>query len=410
MPYRKGASGWIRLASVALILVGLAGVTQPLWPQAWTLATRAWAVVLVALAGFGLACVAGCPNQRRPDQVSMDEAPDHASPPVWWCPAVGLGCLTLAWAVLCLGTPARMAADAVVPWLALALGLSLVTGGVGLGLFPRTGRLVLIDRAARIPQPLAGGIAHPVKERELPRSVAALAAWVNRLTLDPDQCLERFGAADLRPARETLLDLLTPDWEGQLARAFRQAIEARAGRSLKTLALQPPLWAECITHQLQNPQEGAGELTSLFALRAVKAWIESHPLSELLSFLDVDLARFGGLVGRLASPHWPAPRVDPDLNVTVIAVGKPLWGVVAPLAQRDGRKAGSEQDQNVPSPGLHPFVSSSSAVSFALLDWDSRDDRIVVVRVVQGLAQGWRGLPGMPGLLQEPCRPSPAQA
>jgi hypothetical protein len=408
--YRKGASGWIRLGSVALILVGLAGVTQPLWPHAWTLAARAWAVVLVALAGFGLACVAGCPNQRRPDQVSKDEAPGHASPPVWGWPIVGLACLALAWAALCLGTPSRMAVDAIVSWLALVAGLTLVAGAVGLGLFPRTGRLVLIDRTARTPQPLAGGIAHPVKERELPRSVAALAAWVNRLTLDPDQCLERFGATDLRPARETLLDFLTPDWEGQLARAFRKAIEERAGKSLKTLALQPPLWAECIARQLQNPQEGAGELTSSFALQAVKAWIESHSLSELLSFLDIDLARFGSLVGRLAPPHWPAPRVGPDLNVTVIAVGKPLWGVMAPPAQRDGRKAGSEQDQNPPAPGPHPFVSSSGAVSLALLDWDSRDDKIVVLRVVQGLAQGWRGLPGMPGLRQESDRTVPVQA
>jgi hypothetical protein len=302
-----------------------------------------------------------------------------------------------------------MAVDAVASWSALVAGLVLVAGGVGLGLFPRTGRLVLIDRVARIPQSLAGGIAHPVKERELPRTVLALAAWVNRLMLDPDQCLERFGATNVRPSRETLLDFLTPDWEGQLARAFRQAIEARAGKSLRTLALQPPLWAECIAHQLQNPQEGVGELTSLFALQAVKAWLESHPLSELLSFLDVDLARFSDLVGRLAPPHWPTPRVDPDLNVTVIAVGKPLWGVVAPLAQRDGRKAGREPDQSVPSSGLHPFVSSPSGVSFALLDWDSRDDRIVVVRVVQGLAQGWRGLPGMPGLVQEPCRTAPVQ-
>jgi hypothetical protein len=408
--YRKGASGWIRLASVALILAGLAGVTQPLWPPAWTPATRAWAVVLIALAGFGLACVAASPNQKRPDQVSRDEAPGHAGPPVWWCPAVGLACLALAWAALCLGTPARMAVDAIASWSALVAGLALIAGGVGLGLFPRTGRLVLLDRVARIPRPLAGGIAHPVKERELPHSVAALAAWVNRLTLDPDQCLERFGATDPRPARETLLDFLTPDWEGPLTRAFRQAIEARAGRSLKTLALQPALWAECIAHQLQNPHEGAGELTSLFALQAVKAWIESHPLTELLSLLDVDLVRFGGLVGRLAPPHWPTPRVDPDLNAMVIAVGKPLWSVMAPLAQRDGRKPASESDPNVPSPGLHPFLSSSSAVSLALLDWDGRDDRIVVLRVVQGLTQGWRGLPGMPGLRQEPCRTPPARA
>jgi len=410
VPYRKGASGWIRLASVALILAGLAGVTQPLWPGAWTFATRAWAVVLVALAGLGLACVAGCPNQRRPDQVSRDEAPGHASPPVWWCPAVGLVCLAVAWTVLCLGTPSQMATDAIGLWLGLVAGLVLVAVGVGVGVFPRTGRLVLIDRVARIPQPLTGGIAHPVKERELPRSVAALAAWVNRLTLDPDRCLERFGATDPRPARETLLDFLALDWEGQLARAFRQAIEARAGKSLKTLALQPMLWAECVARQLQNPPDGGGELTSLFALQAVKAWIESHPLSELLSLLDVDLARFGNLVGRLAPPHWPTPRVDPDINVNVIAVGKPLWGVVAPLAQRDGKKVGSEEGQDVPPSGLRTFGSFSSGVSLALLDWDSHDDKIVVLRVVQGLAQGWRGLPGMPGLRQEPCRTAPVQA
>jgi hypothetical protein len=407
--YRKGASGGIRLASVALVLMGLAGVTQPLWPDAWTLATRVWAVVLVALAGIGLGCVAGCPNQRRPDQVSQDEAPGHASPPVWWCPAVGLGCLALAWAVLCLGTPAQMAADAIGPWSALVAGLALVAAGVGVGLFPRTGRVVLIDCVARIPQPLRGGIAHPVRERELPRSVAALATWINHLTLDPDRCLERLGATDPRPVRETLLDFLALDWEGQLARAFRQAIEARAGKSLKTLALQPTLWAECIVRQLQNPQN-SGELASLFALQAVKAWIESRPLSELLSLLDIDLARFGSLVGRLAPPHWPAPRVDPDINVSVIAVGKPLWGVVAPLAQRDGKKGASEEGQNVVPSHLRTFTSSSSGVSLALLDWDARDDRIVVLRVVQGLAQGWRGLPGMPGLRQESRRTASVQA
>jgi hypothetical protein len=286
----------------------------------------------------------------------------------------------------------------------------LVAGGVGVGLFPRTGRLVLIDRVARIPQPLSGGIAHPVKERELPRSVAALAAWVNRLTLDPDQCVERLGATDPRLGRETLLDFLALDWEAQLARAFREAIKTRAGKSLKTLALQPMLWAECIARQLQNPQDGSGELASLFALQAVNAWIESHPLSELLSLLDVDLARFGRLVGRLAPPHWPAPRVDPDINVSVLAVGKPLWGVIAPLVQRDGKKGGSEEGHNVPPSGLRTFTFSVGGVSLALLDWDSRDDKIVVLRVVQGLTQGWRGLPGMPGLRQEPCCTAPVQA
>jgi hypothetical protein len=146
----------------------------------------------------------------------------------------------------------------------------------------------------------------------------------------------------------------------------------------------------------------------LFALQAVKAWLESHPLPELLSFLDVDLVRFSGLVGRLAPPHLPASRVDPDLNGMVIAVGKSLWGVMAPLAQRDG-EGRNEARQNVPrrSPSLRAF---SRPVSLALLDWDSRDDKIVVLHIVQGLAQGWRGLPGMPGLAQEPCRTAPVRA
>jgi hypothetical protein len=302
-----------------------------------------------------------------------------------------------------------MAANAIGPWLALTAGLVLVAGGVGVGLFPRTGRLVLIDRMARIPQPLGGGLAHPVKERELPPSVAALAGWVNRLTLDPDQCVERLRTTDPQPARETLLDFLSLDWEDQLTRAFRQAVEERAGKSLKTLALQPTLWAECVVRQLQNPQ-GGSELASLFALQAVRAWIESHPLSELLSLLDVNLARFDGLVGRLASPHWPAPRVDPDISVGVIAVGKPLWNVLAPLVQGDGKKGASEEGRSGAPAPRRTFASASRGVSLVLLDWDTRDDRIVVLRVVQGLAQGWRGLPGMPGLRQEPCRTAPVQA
>jgi len=55
------------------------------------------------------------------------------------------------------------------------------------------------------------------------------------------------------------------------------------------------------------------------------------------------------------------------------------------------------------------FASSSSNTSIALLDCDSRDDKIVVPRVLQGLTQGWRGLPAMPGLLPELRRTAPVQ-
>jgi hypothetical protein len=339
-----------------------------------------------------------------------------------------------------------VAADTIARQLAQLIGSVLIVVGAGLALFPRVGRTVLVDHVAKMPQPLAGGIARPVRERELPRGVAALAAWVNRLVLEPDQCLERFAATDTRQGREgspnamhrvwesgTLFDFVATDWEGQLAQAFRQAVKTRSGKSLKTLALQPVLWAEGITRQLQDPQEGGWvsngdplrlgsgsqsrtmaigdpprcELTSVFALQIVRAWIESHTLAELLSFLNIDLARFGSLVGRLACVHWPTPRVDPDISAGVIAVGKPLWDAMAPLVNKEGKKAGNEDGRNIPPSCLRTFLSSSSGASLVLLDWDSRDNRIVVLRAVQGLTQGWRGFPGMPGQFHEQCRPAP---
>jgi hypothetical protein len=95
----------------------------------------------------------------------------------------------------------------------------------------------------------------------------------------------------------------------------------------------------------------------------------------LLSYLTLDLARFGSLVGRLAPVHWPIPRAEPDVSTTIIAVGKSLWDALAPLAK----------------------IPRAPAV--VLLDWDSCDDRIVVLHAVQGLTEGWRGFPGLPGQL-----------
>lgn len=403
--YRKRASGRTRLVCTALIFLGLAGVTWPLWPQGWTLAAGIWAAILAVLIVAGIALVAGGPSEARPDQIGVEEAPGHVNPPAWRYRVAGVLCLALAWVVLGLGTPEQEAAGTIVQWLARLTGLALVAGGAGVALFPRVGCTRLIDRVGKIPVPLAGGIAHPVRERELPPGVTALAAWVNRLALEPDQCLERFTATDARHGRENLLDFVATDWEGQLARAFRQTVEAKSGRSLKSLALQPALWAEGVTRQLQNPHEGSCELTSLFALQAVKAWIESHTLAELLSLLDIDPARFGRLAGRLACVHWPTPRVDPDMNASVIAVGKPLWDA---LAAQEGKKVAAEggrsDARDFLRSSLLPSLPSSSGASLVLLDWDVRDDKIVVLHGVQGLTQGWRGFPGMPGQLHEQSR------
>jgi hypothetical protein len=161
---------------------------------------------------------------------------------------------------------------------------------------------------------------------------------------------------------------------------------------------------------LRDPHEGGGELTSLFALQAVKAWIESHTWAELLSFLNIDPARFGRLAGRLACVHWPTPRVDPDMNASVIAVGKPLWDVLAP---KEGKKPAAQEGRSDALNSLRcsPLsFSPSSGASLVLLDWDMRDDKVVVLHGVQGLTQGWRGFPGMPGQLFEQSRTTPVPA
>jgi hypothetical protein len=411
--YRQGVSRRTCLICAALTFAGLAGATWPLGSDPWTWFTGIRAFLVAIFAGTGLALIVEGPRQTRPDRAGdrsdesrpkmpgVQEAPGHVPPPVWRHRAAGLLCLACAWTVVCLGIPSAAAPEPMAYRLMEIAGLAVVAASAGMALRPRMGRAYFVDRMAKAPQPLSGGIGRPFRERELPRLVTALIAWVNRLAVEPDQCLERLRAARIRPHREgtanparragepgTLLDFVAPDWESQLTQVFRQTIAARAGKPLHTLAVQPALWSECILNQLQEYQErgwsakrdaahagAGGELTSLFALQAVRAWVESLTLAELLSFLHMDLTRFGHLVGRLACPHWPTPRIDPDMNACVIGVGKSLWEALAPLAE---------------TPGV-PAVT--------LMDWDASDGKIVILRVVQGLSQGWRGFPGLPGQL-----------
>jgi hypothetical protein len=296
----------------------------------------------------------------------------------------GLLCLALAWTVFCLWGSLPAGEDRVNQWIVALGGLLLVAMGVGTVLFPRAGHVHLIDRVPQIPQSLAGGIARPAGQSDLDRRVNAMAAWVRRLALDPDQCLRRSGATNARRNHETLFDFLAADWDRQLAEAFRQELKVRSDKPLKVLALQPVLWAECVARELLDARTACPDLASLFALQAVKAWVESHTLAELLSFLKMDMTRFCRLVKRLASPHWPATRVEPEISTNVIAVSRSLWDALAPLARADG------------------------APPMVLLDWDAQAGAILVLHVVQGLGEGWRGFPGMPGQRCERRQTTPA--
>ncbi len=374
--YRRRASG--RALSIAglLIAVGLSGVIWALWPDVWTSVTAIWAVILAMTAGIGVAFIVECPTESHKEQASAEETPGHANPPVWRYRAVGLACLALAWTMLWLVAPTQTTAHTIVQWIIHLTGLLLIGIGVILASFPRVGRTYLVDHMPRIPQPLAGGIGHQPGENELSRRVAAMASWVGRVSLEPDRHSPRPGVTDVSRDRETIFDFLAADWDNQLAEAVRHELKARSDKTLKALALQPVLWTDCVTKEFQDPRTGCPDLPSLFALQAVNAWIESHTLAELLSLLKIDIPRFERLTGRLAAPHWPAPRAEPDVNASILVVSKPLWEVLAPLTQVGG------------TPPLVP------------LDWDPQGDTILALRAVQGLAQGWRGFPGMPGQLQ----------
>jgi hypothetical protein len=375
--YRRRASWWVAGAASLLIAAGFIGFIGPMWPETWTSITGVWAVAVVVIAGVGLASILGGPSQTHVERVSGLEAPRHVDPPAWQCRGMGVLCLALAWVVFCLGLswPADLTTS--LQWLVPALGVVLLTAGVGLALLPLTGRAYFVERIPKLPQPLTGGIRRPAQNDGFGRQLTAMAGWINRLALEPDVHLDRSQVKTVPRECETLFDFLAADWEDQLAQAFRLALEARSGKSLKALALQPVLWTECVTKELQNPHATCPDLASLFALQAVKAWIQSHTLAELLSFLQVDIARFNALAARLASPHWPTPRVEPEVSAGVIAVAKPLWDVLAPLVQTAG------------GPQIVP------------LDWDTHSDAIVAVRVVQGLTEGWRGYPGLPGQRQD---------
>lgn len=371
--YRKRPSRQVFCVTTLMIVAGLAAVAWSLWPVGWTSMLTVWATALTLIAGIGVAAVIGCPCETHVERVSEQDAPSHVSPPVWRCRGMGTLCLALAWIVFCMGIPSPRPPETGLGWITLLAGVLLAGGGIGWALLPRVGRAYLIERVPKMPLPLAGGIGRPARDLEQGHQIAAMVDWIDRLSLEPGPDMGRSRTVAVPRDRETLFDFLAADWEDQLARAFRHALEARSGKSVGALALQPVLWAECVTKELQNPHARCHDLTALFTLQAVNAWIESHTLAELLGFVQVDIERFGRLASRLASPHWPTCRAEPQTSANVVAVSKSLWDVLGPLVQ------------------------TADTLPIVPLEWDVRGDAMIVMRTVQGLTEGWRGFPGMPG-------------
>jgi len=384
--YRKRAGLLSRCVAGVLAATGAGALAWSLWPDAWmpTLMFPAGLSALIALVGVGV--LLGGSVQLRPNQVKDREAPGHVSPPVWSWRVAGLLAVALGWAVLCLSAPRPTRADTVAQWIAHFGGVACLAGAIILGLRPRLGSVRLIDRIPKVPEPLVGGIADPVADSDLVREVGAVVQWIGRLNLDPEECLLRSDVGQSPQGREVLFDLLTPDWDRQLAVAFRRALAARTGKSLHELALEPKLWGKSVVQQLQSPDIECSDPVVQFVLEAVRAWVDSLSLRELIGYLHVDLARFGQLVARTVAPNWPATRIEPDVNVQVVVVGPALWEALKPLLQT---------------------ADTPAAIQ---LDCGAKDDGILVLRLVQGLVRGWRGFPAMPGQSQESHPADPASS
>lgn len=378
--YRKRASLTMRSLAIACAAIGVVALAWSLWPDLWTTAmiVRAGAAGLLAIVGISVILTG--PVQVRADQPKHQEVPDHLSPPFWAWRAVGLLSLALGWLVLCLRAPGPLQDGASLRWACHLGGLLLVGIAVVTGLRPRVGRIRLIERIPRIPKPIAGGIDVPVVESDLIRDVTAMVQWIDRLILDPRQGLLRHGMPDGTQGHEVLFDFMATDWDRQLAEAFRHTLRTRMGQSLRDLALEPKAWAQCVVRHLRNPHARSCDLGVLFTLEVVKVWVDSLSVADLAGCLEVDSERLAHLLGRSASPNWPGTRVEPDINISVAAVGSALWDALAPLARNEGM--------------------------FAVVrrDWDAQKDGILVHQIVQGLTQGWRGYPALPSQIREQRR------
>lgn len=379
VPYRRQASLTMRTLTMGCAAVGIVVLAWSLWPDLWTSAmlVRAMAAGLLGIVGVSLILTG--PVQMRADQLKHQEAPDHLGPPFWAWRTLGLLCLASGWLVLCLKAPSPLQDGASLRWASHAGGLLLVAVAAVAGLKPRIGRIRLIERIPRIPKPV-GGIDVAPAESNLIREVSAIVQWIDRLILDPRQGLLRHGMPDPPQGHEVLFDFIAADWDRQLAEGFRHTLRTRMGQSLRDLALEPKAWAQCIVRHLQNPQAQSGDLGVLFTLEVVKVWIDSLSVTDLAGCLETDRERFAHLLGRSASPNWPGTRVGPDINISVAAVGSALWDALAPLAQSEG------------------------TFTVVRRDWDARKDGILILQIVQGLTQGWRGYPALPSQLHEQRR------
>ena len=254
------------------------------------------------------------------------------------------------------------------PWLLFA-----GSGVLGIGLlmiaWPVTGVKQLTHRMPPMPEPLEAGEATIIVAPEIEFNVDNMKSWVDHLL--SNRPVE--STLDWSPSQHSanILDALADKWDEHLAVTFRENVSKTLGVSFERLAEQPKNWADCIVDAKDDPTVSLDEPEYLFALHAVRSWLDKQSWQEVIGHLPLDPQWFDFFVTRVCAPRWPKPRTEPRTDASVVVVGGELWQIVSSLAE------------------------ANSSHKLERVDWQE-EQSIVIIRVVQGLPDGWLNLPELP--------------
>jgi hypothetical protein len=373
--YYQARPANVQLLLFALLLIGaLTGLGWSLLGPGMGAITIGGIVSGGLAAGFGLVSAlliySSAVAVEWPDGTLEEEQTPDLMPPINRPRFLaGLLALTAAWGAFC-QTVGVLQATFTSPVLAATLASAWAAAAVVQ--FPRYRSVDLVCRSLRQPVPAVPLEAKAVEEPGLVGHVQKLRAWVDRLMAVPTS--EEAGSLEWNQAglEDPLPRMFSPDWRNQLARTFRSDLESQTGKTLTQLVADPANWARCLIEAFRDSKLELSNPVHIFCLHHVKQWLQEKPLERVLSQLAVDRERLLLAVNTSVAPRWPQTRDDPEVDSSIIGVGKELWGILSPFAKTDDP---------------HRFIQ---------IDWQE-PYTVAVVRTVQGLSRGWRGYPGVPG-------------
>jgi len=238
--------------------------------------------------------------------------------------------------------------------------------------YPRISTTKLIYRVPGRPAPLEPVPAKSIEASRLMAQAARLCAWVERLVNRPEQTQSRLPEWRDSSLQTSILDMFSPQWANHLADAFRRDLQAGPEKSLVDMAGKPAHWVDYVLRGLSDPEIELSDPLFVFALQQVKHWLKDKSWRQIISHVNPDPPKIHDAIAAAVPPRWPQTRNDPEVDTSVIAVGKELWELIA------------------------PFVDQDSSHWLQRVEWQD-PNTMTVTRIVQGLSGGWRGHDGLPG-------------